>query len=576
LERRLAAILIADVVGYTRLMSEDETGTLAALNALRECLFQPMVAGANGTFIKRMGDGWIVEFANVSEAVTCAIEIQKRLRDHEIVKLRIGVHIGDVTFQEDDIYGDGLNIAARLEALAQPGQVLISDTVHHSLDSKAIEQFAGGETVELKNVTRPVGVWRWPAASDADAILPLTVSSKPSIAVLPFENMSGDPEQEYFSDGMTEDIITALSKFHWFLVIARNSSFVYKGQAVDIKKIGLELGVNYVLEGSIRKAGGRIRINAQLIECVSGNHLWAERYDGTLDDIFDLQDQITESIVTEIEPELGRQERDTVKRKPTSNLTAWDLLMRGIDHFNKADADNVQTARSFFDKAVDQDPDYAQARAWRAASMAAFLFTGGPTALEPDTPNMLAEARRAVALDPTDAFVHLSLGRCLQVAGDPDGSVLELRKAIKLNPNMGQSHFALALTLQLAFYHLEEAQQHFDRALRLSPKDPLSWSLWMLKGSGLRMLGQYQEAVECCQQAVHVPDCSFLAFMHLAAAQAAFGNTSAAARALDQAKMMKPDLSVATVSEVFKVAQAHPEISKSILVDLRKAGLPEE
>lgn len=306
MKRRLAAILIADVVDYSRLMGEDEARTLAALAELRKKLFEPVVAERGGKVIKRMGDGWIVEYPNVSDAVTSAIEVQVGLADHETIRLRIGVHTGDATLQDDDIYGDGINVAARLEALAEPGQVLISDTAHHSLDGKAAKQFSGGQTQQLKNIERPVAVWRWPATSDVPVKESgaLVLPDKPSIAVLAFDNMSGDPEQEFLSDGITDEIINSLSRNRVFFVIARNSSFTYKGQAVDLTRVSRELGVRYVLEGSVRKAGNRVRITAQLVDALDGNQIWADKFDGDLTGLFAVQDEIAQNIVSTVAPEL--------------------------------------------------------------------------------------------------------------------------------------------------------------------------------------------------------------------------------------------------------------------------------
>jgi len=575
LERRLAAIFAADVVGYSKLMGEDQVRTLDALRQLRKELFEPLVTEHNGIVIKRMGDGWIVEFASVSDGVNCAIRIQESLAGHDVIRLRIGIHIGEVVIEDEDIYGDGINVAARLEALAEPGQVLISDTAHNSLDAKATERFSGGESHDLKNIARPVAVWRWPSGDETTAIeaTVLPLPDKPSIAVLPFDNMSGDPEQEYFSDGISEDIITALSKFHWMLVIARNSSFTYKEQSADIKQVGRELGVRYVLEGSVRKAGNRVRITAQLIEAQSGNHLWADRYDGKLDDIFDLQDQITDNIVSEIEPELSRLEREKVKRK-TTNLSAWDWYMRGIDLFNKFHPDTMGSAVAAFKKAIDLDPNFALARAYRAMSLQS-LWLFKREKVEAEIVEMLAEARQAVAMDPNEAVTHLVLGRILQFAGDPEGSVLELKKAIELNSNFGVAHYVLGQTLQVAMNRVEEARPHFERALRLSPKDPMRWLFWMLKGSGHRMSGEFQEAVECCQQGVLVPNCGFLAYLHLTAAQAASGNIEAAKQALAQTTKLEPEFSATMITDFYNTTNAHPEILENILVDLRKAGLPE-
>ena len=313
MQRHLAAVLVADIVGYSRLMGEDEVQMLAALVQLRDTLFEPVVKERAGEIIKRMGDGWLVEYANVSDAVACAIEIQQGLSGHGFIKLRIGIHVGDITRMDNDVYGDGVNIAARLESLAEPGQVLISDTAYNSLDGKAARQFGGGKGCQLKNIARTVQIWHWP---EEPKLSPYSVSigeeqnqplEKPSIAVLPFNNMSGDAEQEFFSDGITEDIITDLSKASGLLVIARNSSFFYKNKAMDVRQICRELDVKYVLEGSVRKAGSQVRINAQLIDGITGGHVWADRFDRSLEDIFAVQDEITREIVDALKVALNPQ-----------------------------------------------------------------------------------------------------------------------------------------------------------------------------------------------------------------------------------------------------------------------------
>ncbi|MBT5894554.1 MAG: adenylate cyclase, partial [Rhodospirillaceae bacterium] len=300
--RKLAAILAVDVVGYSRLMGEDQARTLDALRQLRRELFEPVVEEFRGNVVKRMGDGWIVEFASVSDAVDCAIRFQEGLAGHDIIRLRAGIHIGEVVFEDEDVFGEGVNVAARLEELAEPGEVLISDTVQNSLDKRSAQDFSGGDSHQLNNIERSVDVWRWSSAGAQQATLTESeapvLTDKPSIAVLPFDNMSGDPEQEYFADGITEDIITELSRFREFLVIARNSTFVYKGEAKDLSTVARELNARYIVEGSVRKAGNRVRVTAQLIEGATNTHLWADRFDGVLADIFALQDEITVAIVS--------------------------------------------------------------------------------------------------------------------------------------------------------------------------------------------------------------------------------------------------------------------------------------
>ncbi|MDP6689433.1 MAG: adenylate/guanylate cyclase domain-containing protein, partial [Alphaproteobacteria bacterium] len=362
--RKLAAILAADVAGYSKLMGADESGALAALRELRSDLFQPTVSEHRGEVVKSMGDGWLVEFASVIDAVNCALQVQQNLANHEIIKLRIGIHIGDIVHEDEDIYGDGVNVAARLQEIAAPGGVALSDTARKVLDGKLASEFTDAGEKQLKNIAEAVRVFvsgngdtdRTPGV---DVLLPLP--DKPSIAVLPFDNMSGDPEQEYFSDGITEDIITALSKFRWFFVCARNSTFTYKGQAVDVTQVGRELGVRYVLEGSVRKAGNRIRITAQLIEAATGNHIWAERYDRQLDDIFDLQDEMQQAIVAAVEPEMAGAEMDRAVKKAPQMLDAWDLFQQANWHFNQRSLEDTDLAEPLYEKVVALDPSFAPA-----------------------------------------------------------------------------------------------------------------------------------------------------------------------------------------------------------------------
>ncbi len=346
-------------------MGRDESGTLAALRTFHNDLFQPGTAEYGGEVVKSMGDGWLVEFPSVVDAVTCALQIQASLTGHAVITLRIGIHIGDITHVDDDIFGDGVNIAARLQEIAEPGGIALSGRARDFLDQTLAEKFEDGGKQGLKNIAEAVRVFHsrqgktGPATDGGGLALP----DKPSIAVLPFENMSGDPEQEYFADGITEDIITALSKFRWFFVTARNSTFTYKGSAVDIKQVGRELGVRYVLEGSVRKGGSRIRITAQLIEAESGNHIWAERYDRELDDIFELQDEITLTIAAAVEPELAGSERERALHKPTDNLQAWDLYHRGLAKIWQTSKGSMIEGSALMHQALAKDPNLGQAYA---------------------------------------------------------------------------------------------------------------------------------------------------------------------------------------------------------------------
>jgi adenylate cyclase len=384
--RRLAAILAADVAGYSRLMGADEEGTLERIKALRRDLVDPKIAEHKGRIVKTTGDGTLVEFASVVDAVRCAVEVQRAMGERNTgiaantrIDLRIGINLGDVIVEGDDLYGDGVNIAARIEALADAGGVLISNTVHDQVRDRLPFTFEDLGEQQVKNIARPVRVYRVrdvgsaksPSASASPA---LPLPDKPSIAVLPFANMSGDPEQEYFADGMVEEIITALSRIRWLFVIARNSSFTYKGQFVDVKRVGRELGVRYILEGSVRKAGNRVRITAQLIEAESGAHLWADRFDGSLEDVFDLQDKVAIAVAGVIEPTLQAAEAVRSAARPTRDLAAYDLYLRAFSMFLSSDT-QIPGVMRLLDEAIERDPCYGPALALAAACQSQLAST---------------------------------------------------------------------------------------------------------------------------------------------------------------------------------------------------------
>src|SRR5579872_469961 len=375
--RRLAAILAADVVGYSRLMGADEEGTLAVLNAHRREFLEPKITEYRGRIVKRTGDGVLIEFASVVDAVRCAIEMQRGMRERnepvppkKRMDLRIGIHVGDIIIEDGDVFGDGVNIAARLEGFAAPGGVCISDDAYRQVRDKIDVNFQDSGEQELKNIARPVRVYQFgpdkPLVGAETLARGLTLPDKPSIAVLPFQNMSGDPEQEYFADGMVEDITTGLSRFKWLFVIARNSSFTYKGKAVDVRQVGRELGVRYVLEGSVRKAAGRVRITTQLIEAESRKHIWAERYDRAIDDVFALQDDITVSTVAAIEPSLRRAEIERAKRKRPENLDAYDLVLRATPFVDTLMPGEALQALPLLERALALEPNYALAHGYTA------------------------------------------------------------------------------------------------------------------------------------------------------------------------------------------------------------------
>ncbi len=579
-QRRLAAIVAADVVGYSRLMGVNEAGTLAALRSHRAELIDDKIAEHGGRIVKTMGDGLLLEFPSVVDATQCVIDVQQAMarrneavdEDKRIV-FRIGVHLGDLVVEGDDIFGDGINIAARLEAICEVGGVAISGTAHENIAGRIEVGFIDAGEQQLKNISRPVRVWQWtPTASQMPTTREvLALSDKPSIAVLAFENMSGDPEQEYFSDGMTEDIITALSKFRWFFVSARNSSFAYKGAVIDIKQIGRELNVRYVLEGSVRKAGNRIRITAQLIDTATGNHIWAERYDRDLEDIFDLQDEIQQAIVTAVEPELVSAEYQRSSSKTSSDLAAWDLLQQAMWHLNQRTISDTECAVALFESAIARDP--SMARAYAGYSRALVNQTGYGWSASPQEHLRKAKdlALEAIRKDDGDPFNHDALGRVFNFLNEAENAIREHQIAMKLNPNSAYTHFGLAEAFWIAGRN-EEGLAHVDVAIRLSPRDPMMFLFETIKGICLEGLDRLAEAEQALLRGDSLrPD---MTIMFIADYYARHGRMAEARKAVENALEQRPDLSISSLRNV--VNPYYLMHGDDLLKNLRAAGLPEE
>jgi adenylate cyclase len=477
--RRLAAILAADVAGYSRLMGADEEGTLERLKALRRELVDPRIAEHHGRIVKTTGDGLLVEFASVVDAVRCAVEVQRAMPERNTgvaadnrIELRVGINLGDVIVEGDDLYGDGVNIAARIEALADAGGVFVSHTVHDQVRDRLSLVFEDLGEQQVKNITRPVRVYRLrdnaPKAA-APPVLPLP--DKPSIAVLPFANMSGDPEQEYFADGMVEEIITALSRIRWLFVIARNSSFTYKGKAVDVKQVGSELGVRYVLEGSVRKAGQRVRITGQLIDALTGTHLWADRFDGSLEDIFDLQDKVAVSVAGVIEPALQSAEMRRSATRPTTDLSAYDLYLRALAALYPMTKERVVGALGLLDQAISIDRHYGPALALAAMCHLSLVRDGW--AEEPEASRRKASDLARQALEPgeNDPRILANAALVLALFGEDIGAMIELiDRALALNPSFARGWGLSGLLRAWAGQH-DLAIEHFETSLRLSPRE---------------------------------------------------------------------------------------------------------
>jgi adenylate cyclase len=583
LERRLAAILAADVVGYSRLMGADEDGTLERLKLLRRELVQPKIQKHSGRIVKLMGDGILAEFSSIVEAVRCAAKIQQAIAEREAnrpedqrIRLRIGVNLGDVIVEGSDIYGGGINVAARLEGLADPGGICISGKVYEEVRDRLDFVFEDMGEKAVKNIDRPVRVWRWineasPMARKAGPQTPtLMIPDKPSLAVLPFDNMSGDPERAFFADGIAEDIITALSRFRSLFVIARNSSFTYKNKAVDVRSVGQQLGVRYVLEGSVRRAANRVRVTAQLIEAETGNHLWAEQFDRELEDIFAVQDEITQRIVGALQPEIGAAEWERARRKSPDSLDAWALYHQGIYHlYRYSKADNAE-ARRLFRQAVEQDDQFAAAYTMLAYACFMAVFD----ALTDYRVDQLTEsfdmAQKAVRLDGRDAMAHAILGRVLSMRHQHDLAIAECDKAIELNPNLSQAQFGRGLALVLAG-RPGEAVANLENAARLSPRDPNYYAFLLIFAWADLLQGRYDGALEWARRAVAQPNSGVWGNATLAIALAHLDRREEAREALDALIEEKPDMALSFIAETLPFRR---ESDRLIFEDgLRRAGL---
>ncbi|MGK0173575.1 MAG: adenylate cyclase [Gammaproteobacteria bacterium] len=579
-QRRLSAILAADVVGYSRLMGEDEAGTLSALNIHRAEFIHPTAAKYGGRIVKLMGDGALVEFPSVVDAVECAVAVQEgmaerntNIPDSKRITLRIGLNVGDIIIDGDDIYGDGVNVAARLEGEADPGGICISSDAYRQVIGKIDHAFEDLGELTLKNIAQPVRAYRVTVDSvpntPSTATLPLP--DKPSVAVLPFDNMSGDPEQEYFSDGITEDIITALSQIRQFFVIARNTTFTYKGRAVDVQAVAKELGVRYVLEGSIRQAGGRIRITTQLIDGETGNHIWAERYDRDLEDIFAVQDEITTTVIGAIQPELSRAEQARARRKSSENLDAWDLYQRGVWHSFRGGRDDLAEAQLLLERAIELDSEFCAAHAYLAFTIwrtVPFRFTNAPTdALE----KAMTAAKRAIALDNSDAHAHWAMGLVHMQRREHEFAQEEFERAIELNPSFASAYQGLGWTM-VYDKQPEEGIRKAQEAQRLSPNDPSAWGMILIQAQAYLNMREFTKAERLGWQAKRLADnlpvnCLLLASMgHL-------GRTDDRETVLKDLFKVEPNFTVHGVAEVFPFR--HQEDLEIWEEGLRLAGVPE-
>jgi adenylate cyclase len=581
LQRRLAAILSADVVGYSRLMGLDEAGTLSRLNALRRELVDPTIAAHAGRIVKLMGDGALVEFASAVDAVACAIEIQRQLRERDAggseanpIQFRIGINVGDIIIEGEDILGDGVNIAARIEGIAEPGGISISEDAWRQVQGKVAANFVDAGEQSLKNIARPVRVYRLDiapkAATASDVPRPIPAQSdKPSIAVLAFNNMSGDPEQEYFSDGISEDIITDLSKLSELHVIARNSTFTYKSKPVDVKQVGRDLGVHYVLEGSVRKAGNRVRVTGQLIDVASGAHIWAERFDRDLTDIFAVQDELTGEIISALKVKLTPEKKDRLARKGAIDKEAFDLFLRGREHSWLGTWRGNIEARHRLERAITIDPNFAAAH-----GSIAFTYLIDYINEWADSPDRslragLEIAERAVQMDDAEPQAHEALAVALFFHGEHDRALAEARRSVDLAPNFAQSYLTIARILIFSGDAVG-AIDTIDAYMRL---DPLYQDIALHFLAEARVaLGQFDEAVAVLKQRLERNPSSETSLALLASCYGHLGRIAEARAAWAEVMKIAPNFSIERQRRT--LPYKNPDDFERRVDGMRKAGLP--
>ncbi|MEH6528076.1 MAG: adenylate/guanylate cyclase domain-containing protein [Sneathiella sp.] len=528
--RKLAAILSADVVGYSRLMGQDEVRTLSALRSLRKETFEPVIVAHRGTVVKRMGDGWLVEFASVVDAVRCALNVQKKLADEDVIKLRVGIHIGDIVHEDEDIYGDGVNIASRLQEQAAPGGIAISAFAHDSLDGVVRSGFQSLGASKLKNISQEIEIFGW--GETAPAPDPITKpSDRSSVMVLPFSVSGGAVDGELMAEGLTDAVITALSRFSWFLTLPRNTSNRYRNKSVDINEIRRDHHVSYVLESSLRTSGARARISAELLDTRTGKSVWSDRFDGNAEDPFELEDKITRSILSELTSRIIGAETQRVKTG--GDGSAWDLMMQGRGLLWRISEDDINAAQSLFHRAIELEPGSGLGQADLAWSYGYQGFCGWGGRFEDVGRKAIIASEKAIAADPTDAYALAAGSGARCFTGDSAYGITLARRAIKYNYNLAAAHTVLALALfQTADY--EEALEHVGEAFALSPNDPLKSITLAVRGIIFLMTGQHEEMQDNAQVLIRDFPGMPTGWRHLASSYALLGQSVAALNVVDE------------------------------------------
>ncbi|MEZ2132859.1 MULTISPECIES: adenylate/guanylate cyclase domain-containing protein [unclassified Sinorhizobium] len=585
--RRRTTILDADVVGYSRLMGLDETGTFEALKAHRSELLLPAIAEHHGRVFKLVGDGTLAEFASAVDAIACAMKIQETMphRNESIVacnrmEFRIGIHLGDVVVVEDDLLGEAVDVAAKLQEIARPGGICVSQQAYEQVGSKLDFPVTDFGQQKVENCDEPVRVWRW-SPDVAHAIASAENSSsgrrRPSIAVLPFVNRSNVAEQEHFSDGFTDELIATLARCRWLLVAARNSSFSYKDKPIDIRQVAEDLEVKYVLEGSVRRSGNRIRITAQLLNGADGALLWAERYDGTLEDVFELQDKIAGQITGTIEPELGNIEFAALRGHMSADMGAWEIYLKGLWHLYMFTLEDLRIARDLLERAIAMDPSFAQAYARLAYVHIQLGWYGPMEERAARIADAITLAERAILLDEGEPAAYLALGRAQALNGEPERGIDNLRNALKLNPSFAQAHFALGQALCYVT-RPEEGILEIKEAFRLSPRDPHLWTFYNMLAIAHYQTDSLDEATEAARASLRQANTTFWPAMVLATILGRQGKAAEARSAINELLRLRPAMTLNDARREFYFGDipAMPEsFVDRFVADLRKAGLPD-
>lgn len=586
-QRKLAAIFAADVVGYSRLIRADEEGTLRRLRLVQSDIIDPRIAEYSGRVVKLMGDGVLAEFPSVVDAVRAGSEIQRAIVEQnepvptsDRIEFRIGINLGDIIIDGDDIQGDGVNVAARLEGIAPAGGICISGGVYEQIRDRVALNFEDMGDQSVKNMNRPIRVWRWTGTSDQkdrksqEISGPPQTSNKPSVAVLPFDNMSGNPSEDYFADGISEDIITALSKHRWLNVTARNTTFGYRGKSPDLKKLGAELGVGYFVKGSVRRAGARIRVTAQLIDASTGTHLWAEKYDGGVEDIFDVQDEITRTIAAHVEPEVGLAERQKAARKPSTNLKAWDCYHLGIAHFYKFTAKDNLEAQRLLAQSRQLDPSFGEAHAWWAyAAVLGMVYwdTDPDQALLDEA---LSAAQTALEIDDQNAVFYTLMGRVQLARREYSSALNESEIAIKLNPSSAVAYCGLGDSLSYEGRY-DEAVKWFEKAVAISSNDPQRWAFLSYGALALLFKRDFETALSWTEKASVIPNCQYWATAHKIVALAHLGREGDARHEVERLLVQEPRFTITFARKKLFYLKL-PEQIELYLEGLSLAGVAEE